>query len=220
MKKTTLAFALCALGAIAGQPAWAQADARAAYLDSSSGVVRSGTGLCWHTGSWTPGQSVDGCDQVAAAEPRVIIPVVERKKVEEPSQKEKAPMAEKTELDALVHFAFDRAELTPQGKVVVDDMVAKALAGNGRVSIAIVTGHADRIGASGYNHGLALRRASAVAQRLVSRGIPAVVQRVEEKGQSQPIVDCAGAASRSTIACLAPNRRVEVVIMVERASAR
>lgn len=224
MKKTTLAFALCALGALGAQPAWAQGDEQPGYLAGLSGPVRSGSGLCWHTGGWTPAQAVAECDPVAvadgAAAARVSVPVAETPKREErieaPSPRERAPVAERTELDGAVHFAFGRSELTPQGKTVIDDLAARALAGQGRVSVAIVTGHADRIGASGYNHGLALRRASAVAERLVSRGIPSAVQKVGEKGQSEPIVDCPGSASRSVVACLAPNRRVEVVVMVER----
>ena len=60
-------------------------------VDGSGNIVRTGTGLCLHTGSWTPQNAVEGCDPVAK------------------------PKARKTiALNSDVLFAFDSASLTPK----------------------------------------------------------------------------------------------------------
>jgi OOP family OmpA-OmpF porin len=210
MNKTTLALALCALGSIAASPAYAQTEAKPGYLNSSSGIVRSGTGLCWHTGSWTPAQAVEGCDPVVPV--AQVDPYVQPMKKEEPADYVlSAPRVEFAELNGVVHFGFDRSELTSEGKMIVDDLAAKALSAGSSAQSATVVGFTDRFGSEGYNHGLAMRRAKAVAARLMADGVPARVLSVREEGKSHPLVECSSAMA-SVIKCLAPNRRVEIVI--------
>jgi OOP family OmpA-OmpF porin len=78
----------------------------------------------------------------------------------------------------------------------------------------LVTGHTDRIGSQAYNQKLSERRADAVRDYLVSKGVPRDKIETLGMGKTQPIpgVVCNQKALRELIACLAPNRRVEVEV--------
>jgi OOP family OmpA-OmpF porin len=80
-----------------------------------------------------------------------------------------------------------------------------------------VTGHTDRLGTAKYNTALSSRRAAAVSDYLVqSGGVPARKIAVHGAGEANPVTqaaDCRGTAQTTAlIACLAPDRRVEVEI--------
>jgi OOP family OmpA-OmpF porin len=108
--------------------------------------------------------------------------------------------------DAL--FGFDSAVLTPEGK---QTLVTLAQAWRKTMlQVVLVTGYADRLGASEHNLNLSRRRAEAVANTLKADGVMAQRFIVQGKGTSSPVVNCTGGASPTVIACLAPNRRVEI----------
>src|SRR5690606_41262515 len=73
-------------------------------------------------------------------------------------------------------------------------------------SIADIIGHADSYGAEDFKLDLSRRRASSVAQYLVSRGVLADRLYVDGRGESAPI------ASNATPEGKAMNRRVEILI--------
>jgi OOP family OmpA-OmpF porin len=80
-----------------------------------------------------------------------------------------------------------------------------------------VTGHTDRLGTSTYNTALSSRRAAMVRDYLVESGaVPAQKIYVHGAGEANPVTqaaDCRGnAQTKALIACLAPDRRVEVEI--------
>ena len=76
-----------------------------------------------------------------------------------------------------------------------------------------MVGHTDRIGRDDYNMALSQRRAQTVANYLSSRGVPASVISAQGAGESQPAVECSDKLGRSElIACLQPNRRVEIQV--------
>jgi OOP family OmpA-OmpF porin len=81
----------------------------------------------------------------------------------------------------------------------------------------LVTGHTDRIGTQQYNQRLSERRADAVRDYLVSRGVPK--DRIETlgMGKTQPVpgVVCNQKNLKELIVCLAPNRRVEIEVKGE-----
>lgn len=170
-----------------------------AYLQTQRDtIVRSGTGLCWHTGYWTPADSVPGCDgpltpPEAPAEQVAAGPV---------------PTAEKVTYAADAFFDFDKAVVKPEGKAKLDDLV-KALSGED-TEVIVAVGHTDSIGSDKYNQKLSLRRANAVKAYLVSKGVPAEKIFTEGKGESQPIADNKTKAGR------AKNRRVEVEVIANR----
>ena len=62
MKKQIIGFLL----ALAATAAVAQTTPQGYLTDTNGQIVRSGTGLCWHNGYWTPANAVEGCDPVAA----------------------------------------------------------------------------------------------------------------------------------------------------------
>lgn len=83
--------------------------------------------------------------------------------------------------------------------------------------VITVTGHTDRIGSHAYNMKLSTRRAEAVKSYLAqSAGIPA--GRIAARGTdgSDPVTkpgECKGKkATKALIACLQPDRRVEVEV--------
>jgi OOP family OmpA-OmpF porin len=80
-----------------------------------------------------------------------------------------------------------------------------------------VEGHTDRLGSSGYNDALSQRRADAVKAYLVDQqGIEATKVSSVGKSESDPVTkpgDCAKNLKRpALIACLSPDRRVEIEV--------
>src|SRR5690606_14424656 len=71
----------------------------------------------------------------------------------------------------ITFFNFDRADLTPDAQEIVQTVVNDTQ--KGYVARVEVTGHADRAGTRPYNDGLSRRRAEAVKQELIARGIKA-----------------------------------------------
>jgi OmpA-OmpF porin, OOP family len=103
----------------------------------------------------------------------------------------------------------------PEGKQHLDRLGAdlKGVSFN----VITVTGHTDRIGSHDYNMALSTRRAEAVKAYLVeSAGIPAGKITARGTDGSDPVTkpgDCKGKkATKALIACLQPDRRVEVEV--------
>lgn len=108
--------------------------------------------------------------------------------------------------DALAHFDFDSATLTDAGRAVLDAWLA--IAPKGRT--IRVSGHADRLGPEPYNIKLSLRRAEAVKQYLIGKGMDARHIELVAKGELEPVTRCKGGPTPATKDCLAPNRRVVI----------
>ena len=85
------------------------------------------------------------------------------------------------------------------------DSAVSAYANCSRVPI-MVAGYADRSGSAQYNVGLSERRATAVGDYLVSRGIPSDVITKQGFGEENPRVPTADGVRELQ------NRRVEIVI--------
>ena len=62
LRNIALAFAMLT----AGTAAMAHGDTQGYVVDSSKEIVRSGAGLCWHSGFWTPADAAEGCDGAIA----------------------------------------------------------------------------------------------------------------------------------------------------------
>jgi peptidoglycan-associated lipoprotein len=90
-------------------------------------------------------------------------------------------------MQAQIHFAFDKSELTDSAKAILDEKVALFRA-NPTMSITIL-GHTDNAGTDAYNMALGTRRAQAATSYIVSRGIEASRVIVGSRGESQPITD-------------------------------
>jgi OOP family OmpA-OmpF porin len=104
-----------------------------------------------------------------------------------------------------VHFDFDKATLKPEARAILDQAAA-LLAKHERVVVE-VAGHTDSIGTEEYNQGLSERRAQAVQDYLVGKGIRASRLSAKGYGESMPV------ASNDNKEGRAENRRVELVVM-------
>ena len=86
-----------------------------------------------------------------------------------------------------------------------------------KLELVLVTGHTDPIGTQQYNQKLSERRADAVRDYLVSKGVPKDKIETLGMGKTQPVpgVVCKQTNRKELIACLAPLRRVEVEVKGE-----
>ena len=126
-----------------------------------------------------------------------------------------APQVQKITLDAKVLFAFGKADLTPEGKAAIDSQVVSKLAQVQKLDVVIVTGHTDRIGSDASNKKLSEERAAAVGSYLGSKGVDKAKIQTIGMGEAQPVVQCDQKNMKDLIACLQPNRRVDVEVKGE-----
>jgi OOP family OmpA-OmpF porin len=102
--------------------------------------------------------------------------------------------------DAL--FDFDKSVLRPDGKKNIDDALAKLKGVD--LEMVIATGHTDSVGTDAYNQKLSERRAAAVKEYLVSKGVASAKVTTIGKGESQPV------ATNKTAEGRQKNRRVDI----------
>jgi len=128
-----------------------------------------------------------------------------------------APQVQKVTLDTKALFDFDKAVLKPEGKAAIDTEIIAKLKDVQKLELVLVTGHTDRIGSEEYNQKLSERRADAVRDYLASKGVAKDKIETLGMGKKQPLpgVVCNQKALKELIACLAPNRRVEVEVKGE-----
>ena len=119
---------------------------------------------------------------------------------------------QKITLDSKALFDFDKAVLKPEGKAAIDSQVVGKLAQVQKLEVVLVTGHTDRIGTDAYNQKLSERRADAVRDYLVSKGVDKAKIETIGLGEKQPVVQCDQKNLKELIACLQPNRRVDVEV--------
>ena len=115
-------------------------------------------------------------------------------------------------LSSDVLFEFNKATLKPAANQALDALFSQIVAANPKDGVATVIGYTDRIGSDNYNLALSEKRAQSVASYLVSKGLYADKVRVEGRGKANPVTgsSCASRSKQELIACLAPDRRVEI----------
>ena len=210
VKNSMMAVLAAALGLCASL---AQAQDRVYVIDARGEVATSANGLCWRTGFWTPAAAAKdpaGCKCDKDLLPKEVC----EPKAAAPAAPTPAAFGEKVTIAADALFDFNKATLRAEGKKKLDDVVAKAQQLNLEVIIAV--GHADRIGSAAYNQKLSEKRAASVKDYLVAKGVPANRVYTEGKGSKQPVTkpdQCKGAKSAKVIACLQPDRRVDIEII-------
>lgn len=125
------------------------------------------------------------------------------------------------DMDAL--FRFDKAgaaDVLPQGVEKIRELAARLKQGYVQIDTLSVTGHTDRLGSDSYNQALSERRALTVKQLLREQGIANVIS-AYGKGKAEPVAACDKVAPRAAlIACLQPNRRVEIELTGIKSSAK
>jgi OOP family OmpA-OmpF porin len=217
-KHSVMALMAVTLGVCASL-AQAQTVDRVYAIDGRGEVVVDPYGLCWRTGYWTPAAAAKdpaGCTCDKDLLPKeACAPVTPPPIIEPPTKKtDPLPVGEKVTIAADALFDFDKATLRPEGRAKLDEVVA--VSAQLTLEVVIAVGHTDRFGSDAYNQRLSERRAAAVKDYLVSKGIPANRVYTEGKGKKQPVTkpgDCRGAKSQKVIACLQPDRRVDIEII-------
>ncbi len=209
-KNVLLAATLATIGAAAqAQTPGVDMKGTVGYvIDQRGYVAKSGAGLCWRTGYWTPAMAIAECD------PDLVAKIVGTDKAVAPAVGPK-PAAKKVTLAADALFDFNMATLRPEGIAKLDKVVADLK--NIKLEVIITVGHADRLGKDAYNQQLSERRAAAVKSYLVGKGVEANRVYAEGKGEKQPVT--AGKCGKSEtktkqlIECLQPDRRVEIEVI-------
>ena len=195
----------------------AQAQERVYVIDQRDVVAKSGFGLCWRTGYWTPAAAAKdpaGCECDKDLLPKEVC---EPKVAAAPSAAPAAtpkPTGEKITVAADALFDFNKAVLRPEGKAKLDELVSKAAAI--KLEVILAVGHTDRLGGDAYNQKLSEKRAAAVKEYLVAKGIEANRVYTEGKGEKQPVTGakCKGnAKTKALIDCLQPDRRVDIEVI-------
>ena len=171
-------------------------------IDQRDNVVKSGFGLCWRTGYWTPAMAIEECDPDLV---KKAAPAVAPAAATKPAAAAPKPAAQKVTLAADALFDFNKADLRAEGKAKLDKLAAdiKGI----KLEVIIAVGHADRFGTDAYNQKLSEKRAEAVKAYLVSKGVEPNRVYTEGKGEKQPV------ASNKTKDGRAKNRRVEIEVI-------
>ncbi|MDD3353485.1 OmpA family protein [Zoogloea sp.] len=198
-------------------------------IDSRAVVARSGHDLCWRTGYWTPAAAANtlagefpvGCEcdkDVVPQDKCVKAAAPAAAKPSAPVAAAPAPVSDKIKLAADALFEFDKAVLLPAGKTKLDDLAAKSK--GLKLEVILAVGHTDRIGSDVYNQKLSQKRAAAVKDYLVGKGVEANRVYTEGKGEKQPITgDKCNNLGKETgknkklVECLQPDRRVEIEVI-------
>jgi OOP family OmpA-OmpF porin len=209
-------------------------------VDPRGVIVRDPFGLCWRTAHWSVERAaaakIEGakfpnwtagceCDRDLMKAPTCEPPPPPPPPAAPPAPPPPpppppppAPTSEKVTFAADALFDFDKATLRPDGRARLDDLVSK-LAGVS-LEVIIAVGYTDRLGSDTYNQALSQRRAQAVKDYLVSKGIEPNRVYTEGKGEANPVKQCPEPSAKGEvrnrqqlIACLQPNRRVEVEVV-------
>lgn len=203
-QKSMLVATLIAL-ATTGYGVISQAADQGYVVDGRGQPVKSGTGLCWRTGFWTPAMAIAECD------PELAMPA--KQEVKAAAAQVQAPATASFNLSADGAFQFGKAKLLPKGKAKLDKLVAD-LKGKNFTKLT-VEGYTDRLGSQATNLKLSQRRADAVKTYLASKGVDAKKIVAEGKGSQNPVTaegQCTGKRSPKLIACLSADRRVEIKV--------
>ena len=231
-KQTGLAAACAlALGMMSAAARAQTAVEETSYLtDGQGAAVTSGFGLCWRTASGPAPLSTSECD------PDYLPPTVAKRTAPAPRPgpvatltpppgprhppmlvfalpSAAAPAIEKVVLDADALFDFDKADLSPASRAVLDDFVVRLSAIT--PGMIRLVGHADRLGSDAYNQILSEERTEAVKDYLVSKGVDPNRVRAESKGDTRPVTKagaCDGGRSAKVITCLQADRRVVIEV--------
>jgi len=198
MKKLAIAAGLTlAMGASLAQAH----EVNKGYVTNSDETIwRTSFGECWHNDFWTEADAVVGCDgKVAMAEPEAA---------PAPAPAPAKPMytmVDETKKFAL-YFDFDSTKVEDVSNIVNYIGTLSSLK-----EIELV-GHADPIGSESYNNDLSKRRAEEVGRTLADAGVDPSKMSISYLGESAPIANCTGRGAE-LIACLRPDRRVDVEIL-------
>lgn len=139
--------------------------------------------------------------------------VPQPKPAPQPTPEQPTPHRFTLSADAL--FVFDKgdeANMLPKGKAELDQLAAE-LRRFPRIDQIRIMGHTDYLGTDYYNMMLSQQRAETVRRYLYARGVPRGLMLAFGMGEGYPVKQCTNNGNRTElIACLQPNRRVEIEV--------
>jgi OOP family OmpA-OmpF porin len=152
----------------------------------------------------------------------VAAPVAEPEPAPPPPPPPAPPIRKRVSFSADSLFDFGKETVKPEGRRALDSFAAELK--GAQFDVITVTGHTDRIGSHAYNMKLSLRRAEMVKSYLVeAAGIPAEKVTVRGADGEDPVTkpdECPGQQrTPKLIACLQPDRRVDVEVVGTRLQA-
>ena len=152
----------------------------------------------------------------------VVAPVAEPAPPPPPPPSPPPPVRTRVSFSADSLFDFGKDNVKPAGRQALDNFAAELK--SARFEVITVTGYSDRIGSHEYNMRLSMRRAEAVKSYLVeTQGIPADKVTAQGADGSDPVTkpdECPGETrTPKLIACLQPDRRVDVEVVASRLEA-
>ncbi|MGV6860026.1 MAG: OmpA family protein [bacterium] len=209
MKKSTAfsAFSAAAVITLALSPV-SPAISGCSYVKDTSGKnVRDTSKECVKTTSYKESARTVECGaeppKVEEAPAPVAAPAPEPQ-VEAPAPV--APTVEAVDIKGSALFGLNSSKLSGSGKTALDGVIDQ-LRGFDKVKSITVTGHTDSTGSAAYNQKLSEKRANAVVNYLVSKGVNPALLTAVGMGETSPIADNKTKAGR------AENRRVEIDIV-------
>ena len=173
--------------------------------DSQGAAVRDGSGNCVvSSGIVHPDCAPKAAPAapVAPAQPAAPAAPAAPATPAAPARPAPASVRQAVVIQADALFDFDKSVVRPDGKKSIDDALAKL--GGVDLEMVIATGHTDSVGSDAYNQRLSERRAAAVKEYLVSKGIASSKVTTIGKGESQPV------ATNKTAEGRQKNRRVDI----------
>ncbi|MDB5801970.1 MAG: hypothetical protein JWL63_2909 [Rhodocyclales bacterium] len=241
------ATGLCSVAQAQIKPIVVDSKGTMPYVINASGTVeRNNDGLCWRTGFWSKDLALNtkvvgsdlplGCfceadlnANDAACKPKPVAapaapatapaPAAPAAPAPAPAAAPApapAPAAEKVNIPADALFAYNKAEISELGQEKLASFAGRVTKLKS-LEVVIAVGHADRIGTDSYNQALSEKRANAVKDFLVAKGVPANRVYTEGKGKSQPVTgdQCKkmgpeNGKNKKLVDCLGPDRRVEL----------
>lgn len=215
-RRSALAIALMAIAGTA-------AAAAPGYVTSGadSVPVTDASGNCWTTLDWSARNAATPCHAVASAQAAPPPPVAQRapEPVAAAPLQPPAPVLQRITLNTDVLFEFNSANLRPGAHQKLDEL-AQTMQG-AEVDRIVAVGHADRIASDDYNRDLSERRAAAVKEYLVQKGVDPQRVETQGRGESEPVAQCERmgperASNRRLVSCLQPDRRVEIEVLGHR----
>ena len=200
----------------------ASAQSKQGYWTQTAGdaVWKNSVGQCWRAGYWTPSMAIVECDPDLVPKPApkpaaAPAPAPAPQPAAAPAPKPAAAPAKPSVLRIASTELFDsnKAVLNDPAKAKLDAEVVAKLGGFATIQFINVNGHTDRLGSPAYNQKLSEKRATAVKTYLVSKGVDGSKIETYGFGKTFPVKSCPDQKDRKAlIACLQPNRRVEVEV--------
>ena len=184
----------CAMALAAGS---AFANVTPNLQDAQGAAVKDASGAC----VVTSGRALPECSPARAAPAQPTAPAAPAAPAPA-ARPAPASVRQAVVIQADALFDFDKSVVRPDGRKSIDDALAKLKGVD--LELVIATGHTDSRGSDAYNQKLSERRAAAVKDYLVSKGIPASKITTIGKGESQPV------ATNKTDEGRQKNRRVDI----------